>query len=375
VNGHLYYYFPPGSSLLSLPFVAVFEATGLSTMKPDGGYSRRGEKRMDRRVAAIVAAAYVVIVYLTARLLLSGRASLLIALAVALGTPVWSSASRALWSHTWDLVLLGLVVHHLLAFETGRARLRPVALGTLLAWSYFTRPTSSIALAVIGLWVVGRARHALPLFATTLAVWLGLFVAYSWHHFGRILPHYYSAGRLGLDHLAEALAGNLVSPSRGLLVYVAMLLWVIFLLVRRARFLSPRPLVLASLAVVTLHWVAISGYPHWWGGHSYGPRLMTDTLPWWVFLGVCGLRARQHARCAEAQPGAAGGRLEVAMGIVLVVLSVAANAPGALSRRSWDWNVLPYDVDRHPSHLWDWTDPQFLAWVGERNATPHPPAR
>jgi hypothetical protein len=320
---------------------------------------------MDRRLAAIVAAAYVVIVFLTARLVLSEGASLLVALAVALGTPVWSSASRALWSHTWDLVLLGLVVHHLLAVGTGRGRLRPVLLATLLAWSYFTRPTSAIALAIVGLWVAACARHAALPLGATLAVWLGLFFAYSWHHFDQILPHYYGASRLALAHFGEALAGNLLSPSRGLLVYVPMLLWMAFLLVRYRRCLGARPLVLACLAVVTLHWIAVSGYPHWWGGHSYGARLMTDTLPWWTALAVLGLRARQEARAAAPQAGAASGRIEVAIGIGLVVLGVAVNAPGALSSRSWAWNVLPDDVDLHPSRLWDWTDPQFLAWTNE----------
>jgi hypothetical protein len=97
---------------------------------------------------------------------------------------------------------------------------------------------------------------------------------------------------------------------------------------------------------------------------------MTDTLPWWVALAVSGLRARQHARSAAPPAAARSGRLEAVAGGVLVLLSVAVNAPGALSRQAMSWNYLPEDVDLRPSRLWDWSDPQFLAWMGERDAAP-----
>src|SRR5438132_1747144 len=39
VDPHLYYYFPPGSSVLSLPYVALMNAFGVSAAKPDGTYN------------------------------------------------------------------------------------------------------------------------------------------------------------------------------------------------------------------------------------------------------------------------------------------------------------------------------------------------
>src|SRR5207244_4716932 len=43
VNGHIYYYFPPGSSLLSIPFVAVMNGFDISATSADGAYNPRGE--------------------------------------------------------------------------------------------------------------------------------------------------------------------------------------------------------------------------------------------------------------------------------------------------------------------------------------------
>src|SRR5262245_35205765 len=42
-NGHIYYLYPPGPSLLSLPFVVLFNAGGVSAANPDGSPNPRGE--------------------------------------------------------------------------------------------------------------------------------------------------------------------------------------------------------------------------------------------------------------------------------------------------------------------------------------------
>jgi hypothetical protein len=70
VDGHQYYFFPAGSSVLSLPFVAAMRAAGLSTIDRDGTYNRRGERGMQAVLASFLMAVLAVIFYATARLLL-----------------------------------------------------------------------------------------------------------------------------------------------------------------------------------------------------------------------------------------------------------------------------------------------------------------
>src|SRR5438552_11455021 len=56
VNGHLFYYFPPGTSLLSLPYVALMNAVGISTVNRDGSYRREGELTIQSSLAALLMA-------------------------------------------------------------------------------------------------------------------------------------------------------------------------------------------------------------------------------------------------------------------------------------------------------------------------------
>src|SRR5207245_624029 len=130
VGPHLYYYFPPGSSLLSLPYVALMNAFGVSAAKPDATYNPEGEETIETSLAAILMAALSFIVFLTARLALPRSWSAIVALGGSFATQIWSTASRALWSDTWAILLLAIVVWMLLAQETNRHKLNPILLAT-----------------------------------------------------------------------------------------------------------------------------------------------------------------------------------------------------------------------------------------------------
>src|SRR5213080_4733847 len=79
VGPHLYYYFPPGSSVLSLPFVAIMNASGISAANPDGSYNPAGEETIETTLAAILMAALASIFFFTARLALPLSWSALVA--------------------------------------------------------------------------------------------------------------------------------------------------------------------------------------------------------------------------------------------------------------------------------------------------------
>ena len=70
VNGHLYHNFPPGSSVLSIPFVAVMNALGISAANADGTYNPEREERIEKIIAAILMAGLVCLFFFLARLVL-----------------------------------------------------------------------------------------------------------------------------------------------------------------------------------------------------------------------------------------------------------------------------------------------------------------
>ena len=368
VNNSLLYCFPPGSSVLSVPFVGVMNLLGVSAAKPDGTYNLSGEVSIQRILAALLMAGLTLLFYVSARLLLSQRWSLIVSLGGAFGTQIMSTASRALWSDTWGIFLLGIIVYLLLRQESQRTPINPILLATLLSWTYFVKPTYVASIIPISLFIVIYHRPLLTKYALTGMAWLLGFVIYSWSYFGTLLPYYYSSSRLEFGSFWLALAGSLISPSRGFLVFCPFLLFLGYLLLRYGRYIRMSRLLGLGICICVLHLVITSGFPHWWGGHSYGPRLMTGILPWVILISVLALKgmtafwdrsAREYRGQAFALP--MGEKAGIVVGSVLLAASIFIHGNGALSGKTQLWNVVPDNVDSNPSRLWDWTYPQFLA--------------
>ena len=359
IGGHVYYYYSPGSSVLSVPYVALMNARGIYASSPDGTHDPNGEMKIQTGLASLLMAALAVVFYLASRLVLPISWSFAIAIAGTLGTQIWSTATRALWAHTWMIFLLGFIVLMLIGHETKGRRLRPIALATLLSWMFFVRPTAIGPIIVVTAFMLFYERERFLRYAVTGACWLLLFVIYSWHNFGEPVPSYYRLGAaLEIHSLWLAILGNLISPSRGLLVFVPSLLFVAYLLVRYWNQLPSRRLVILSLAAIGLHLILVSTFPIWWAGWSFGPRFFTDVVPWFVLLAIMGVSGMLTAH--ERRPLRVPVSGEVVAGAMLLVLSIVIHARGATSPATAMWNARP-SVDDHPERVWDWRDPQFLA--------------
>lgn len=358
VGDHMYYWYPPGTPILSAPFVVVMDKVFGVRASRDNKYDPAAALTIELRLAALLMAGLAVLFYFTARLLLPPGRSLLAAAGATFGTQIWSTASRALWSETWGIFLFGVVILMLVAQETGRRRASPVLLATLLAWTFFTRPTFAIPIIFVTGYVFAFYRHTFASYALTGAAWLAAFVAFSWYLYRLPLPTYYLYQSFNWGHFWGGLAGVLVSPSRGLLVYVPVLLFVAYLLVRYRALLPLPRLAAVAAGVVAVQVLMLGGYTYWWGGYAYGPRLLTGLVPWFFLLGVLALKARTGARVPRPWGG-----VEYACGAALLALSVFIQAVGTLSTASWAWNQR-LQVDNNAQMekvVWDWRHPQILA--------------
>ncbi|HZL19488.1 MAG TPA: hypothetical protein VFG23_17265, partial [Polyangia bacterium] len=259
-DGHRSYGFPVGTSLLSIPYLALMHLRGESVVRQDGSYDFDREVVMEVRLAALLMAAFAGLIYLTARRMLPRSWSLVVTFASAFGTQVLSTMSRALWSDTWGVLLVGGAA--LLLFEAARRQRAPnmVALATLEVWAYVVRPTNSLVLLGTGVYLLLTLRGRCWPFVLTAAGWLALFVGYSWRHFHRLVPGYYQAGRLTFRAGPAALLGNLVSPSRGFLICVPLVVGVGILPLRYRRTVALRPLVVLALAIVGGHLAMLAGF-------------------------------------------------------------------------------------------------------------------
>jgi hypothetical protein len=368
----IYHYTPPGTALLSAPAVWILDQFGLSCVRRDGvTYSIAGDIAVQRNIAASLMAMTCLVIFATARRFLSIPAALLVVLVSALGTPIMSTASRGLWAHTWGLFLLATALW-LLVRGLGRPSPgRQVLLASLLSWAFFCRPIFAISIVGMAAYLVWTYRRGLLPFAATGAVWLFALFGFCLHYYHRLLPPYVQlfSDRLGNASVFRGMLGHLLSPSRGLLVHVPILCLVPIVLWNRRSYLIDRRLVVVGLLVCAVHIVVVSAVePIWWAGHAFGPRYMTDVLPWFVLLGIQAAAAESlHLRAPSR--GARHPITLAAAAIILGAASLFVNLRGAWSEATWAWNGMLGDSDRSVAALWDWSHPQFLAGLAVTGRT------
>ncbi|MBI4915538.1 MAG: hypothetical protein HY825_06790 [Acidobacteria bacterium] len=357
-EGSLYSRFPVGTALVVVPAVAVAQVVE-GTERLFGRIRTRGDPALEKMLASfIVAAAAVVVFHLSLGALPPGLAAAN-ALGMAFCTAAWSTASRALWQHGPSMLALALTLLLLLRGE--HRRWARFAAGACVAFAIVIRPTNAISAVVLLVYVGLFARRRLAGYVAGLAAVLLPLAVYHHSIYGSLLSPYFSPTRVADNsRFLEALAGNLVSPARGLLVYspvVALSIAGLVIAIRRRRPGSLEP----SLGlIVCLHWVAISGFAHWWGGWCYGPRFFADLLPFLAFLAIPALRAVQGVG-APRRPA-----LLAAVGVA-ILWSLLVNYRGANARATAAWSWSPVSVDERPERVWDWGDPPFLRGLtGER---------
>ena len=303
-------------------------------------------------VASFIVALTAAVLFLIARRWLTNKQAAALTLVFAFCTPAWSSASRGLWQHGPSMLMLTLTIAALLS-----ARERPHMAqyaGLPLAISYAVRPTNAIAVVLFSLFVFVHYRKQFLRFLFWASPVAALFIGWNWTTYHTLLPSYYQL-RPPLDFsmttlrgVSEALAGNLISPSRGLLIFTPLVCFVIYGMWRAWRDRWAAPVSRWLVALIVLHWVSISlYYPFWWGGHSYGPRLWSDMSPLLVLFLVpaCKYISGRTTRWVFA---------------ICLAVSFLIHARGATQWRVNTWNALPVNVDQHPERVWDWRDPQFL---------------
>ncbi len=369
-RGRHYDYFPWADALFFVPGVVIVDVLGRlgigSGARTLVEANRMGPLQLVTAslVTALAAVAVAVVAYerLQGSASRRRRVSFGVGLVFALGTAAWSTASRSLWQHGPSMLALALALLAAQRLERGHQPRRVAgALGVAVAGAYVLRPTNAIALVAFVLLVVLRHRRWVAFYIVGVLSVLAPFVAVNLATYGRLLPPYFSAARISLhgDYL-EALAANLVSPARGILIFspVVALSVVGFLLQVRKGRLQPLEVLAAGCTVVQLLVVSAQN-EGWWAGHAFGPRFMSDVLPFLAYLSIPAVEALLGALRASTPTAAA--RLGAGAAALAVVVSVGINAQGAYLRSSTCWNARPMNVDFHPARVWDLHDPQVFA--------------
>jgi hypothetical protein len=337
-RGHYVSWYPVGAALLALPLYLPAVLWGVDADSPVLAW-------LEKLSASTIVALSAAILYLALRHVATRGISLLIVGVYALGTSSLSVSSQALWQHGPSQLALVVALYALL-----RGRIDAhwvIVAGFPLAFAVIARPSDALLAAPL-LAYVWRYHPDQQLWFVASGLPPLLFqVWYNLIYFGdplhTQLPPFDPS--LWGTTFGEGLAGLLLSPGRGLLVYSP-----VFLLcgvgMARAWRRGGDPLVRALSVGAVLVILLYSKWAKWWGGWTYGPRLLADLSPV-LALGLVPLGERLGRR--------GGWRIGF---VTLALWSIGAHAMGAyVDDLSWNRRV---DVEHHPERLWLWTDNQLV---------------
>lgn len=354
-NGHYYYFWPIGSSALSVPYVWVLNGAGYDMAIVDSNHHAQN------LLSAALCAVVFLVIYRIGRCYLDPWPSLAISIVSALGSALVSSMGTALWNIDFPILFASLSLLMICRFEIGeRRRLDPYALGAFLFGAFFCRPTAATFIVVILAYLLIRSRGAFVKAAISAGTLLALFAFWSWTELGTFLPEYYTTGCFGTSPLPAWLAAvaHLFSPSRGLLIFspfFALALVVAAVLFPR---LKKEALFWVAVSWLVLHLIVASNAAMWWGGHSFGPRLTAEVIPALILLTFFAWRELSSTSTLGVQRGITAGYLSLGL------IAIGINAGQGLHNQNtlaWNGGVMAPDIDRHPEYLFDWRFPQFLA--------------
>ena len=384
VRGHFYDSHPPVGPMLAMPVYALPVWIGI----PD-----RAEliaNMFSKLAASLMVALSGVLIFRASRQMLiptlapmphavehATRVAVLASITYGLATGVWSTASLAMWTHT--PAVLGFAVA-LWALTTGRVGVA----GAAAAAACVSRPATAPAVALLGLYLAHRAlrdgwdapdaaqRRREVIRFSAAASFTGLTgVLYNYWLFNNAVGGAPFRMPRGVEELSTGMfsgslstgfAGLTVSPSRGILIYSPIVLAAVYGAARAWRspldadkeatrpfgrtdaVLLARYSSLAALAILLTY----SKFSMWWGGHGYGPRYLTDAMP---FLGpLFGLGLSPiFGRTSRGR----AGRIAVTLALTY---SIVIQAIGAFCwPSSWTLNDNP----PYRFRLWDWRESQI----------------
>ena len=313
---------------------------------------------LEKIFASFIAASSVVFCFMAWRELMRKEIAYICTAIFALATNTWTTSSQALWQQGMAELILSMLIYLVVINEKNRLERRIVCMGVLSGLFIFNRPSDSLLLLPLLVYVVGLAAKDI-LYCAGPMILSGLpFLIYNVNHFKNVFGGYgglLSEFMLSPTVLAN-LSGLLVSPSKGLLVYSPILILSAFGYGQIVDIESEnlrRFLYVAGFSIL-LQIGVYSCFRVWWGGQCYGPRYLVSILPFLVtYIGLYfnGMLNFGNIRRKDLT--------YLSLIVVLLFWSIFVQAVGAFCYPNGNWDGNPQNVDQHPERLWNWNDTQI----------------
>ena len=346
----VYYAYPVGTTIIHLPGIWVARQLGLDLA------NQKTEADLNRLFAAISLG---IITFLTIALFrhrCSYPLSLFFALAIILGSGVFSTLGLALWNLNYAVVSALAI---LVMLDNQNLREKPDVgwfIGFFLFLGFICRPSFALFVLTVFAYLAWFNWRQLWRAAFLSGLLLILYLLLYYATIGQVNAPKYSLDQFAFrPEMLVNFLGLLISPSRGLFIFSPFLLLSIFGLFRYGRRSDAGPLpVFAALWILSLL-AFISGWFMWWGGGGFGNRLIVETMPGWIFLSAVFWPLFWN----ESSIG-----LRKSIRIILPVLAVITFwmhvIQGGNNQKTVTWFQHP-NKDANPEYFWNPRFPQWLA--------------
>jgi len=347
VKGRILPTFPLGTALLALPHA------GLAGFLSNGKVGPQLLMIREKHFAALISVASACLLFFAVRRRFGEAAAIATAILFATGTTLFTCASQATWSFTGEVFCICLALS--LVLPESRSRGQIILAGLALGGAFLCRPTAVLILAVFIVLLYLQDKRDAYLFGCT-----AVFSVVSGMIFYYVLYDHPLGGWGVLNQATKrwhpnnwlAFLGNLVSPSRGILIYFPLLGCALLAVVlKRISLREYRNWFYGSLTIIGANYFLISLYGNWWGGWSIGPRLMTESAPFLALLTVP--LFVQWIRLGWLRP----------LVLACFLFSVLTQYLGAYNPAAHSWNSQ-VDVDENQDILFSWKNSQLAAsWI------------
>lgn len=350
-SGRIVSNYSPLPALLSLPlYLPAWPHRG-----EINGDIFRWEPFFAKLAGSFWASAAVACFFLAAAQVASQRAALLAALALAFASPFWISASQTLGQHGLTALLASLALLCLARRERSGGASWALAAGACCALAVGIRLSNIVIFGSALVYLAIRhprdaAVFAAPVLVAGIPAALYLLAIVGGSSGGleafAFLPRVTAHLR---GEPLEALPALLVSPGEGLFTWSPVLLLLLLPagtgVARSAG--GSRSLLLFCLCTAALLLVLYSSYVSWWGGRTYGPRYLTDLLPFLLLPAAAGLGPW------------IGRRTFWALFVALFLWSAYVQALGAF-RYPCRGSDVPSRVRLDEERIWSWRDSDIV---------------
>ena len=185
---------------------------------------------LEKSFASLIAASSVVFCFMAWRELMRKEIVYFCTAIFALATNTWSTSAQALWQQGMAELILSMLIYLVVMNEKNRSDRRIVCMGVLSGLFIFNRPSDSLLLLPLLIYVVSLSAKEILYYVGPMLCSGLPFLVYNVHYFKNVFGGY---GDLLSEFtlsptVFSSLSGLLLSPSRGLLVYSPILILSLF---------------------------------------------------------------------------------------------------------------------------------------------------